>query len=44
MCAQLDLEVMCKKDGKKRRPSNFHEFWSKEVHSKKHPKKQNFDV
>jgi hypothetical protein len=26
MCAQLDLEVSCKRPKKKRRPSNFHEF------------------
>jgi hypothetical protein len=39
MCAQLDLEVMCKRPKKKIRPYNFHEFWSKEVHTKEHPKK-----
>jgi hypothetical protein len=39
MCIQLDLEVRCKTPKKKRIPSNFHEFWSKEVHSKEHPKK-----
>jgi hypothetical protein len=44
MCAQLGLEVMCKRPQKKRRPSNFHWFQSKEVHSRKHPKKKNFDV
>jgi hypothetical protein len=44
MYAQLDLEVRCKRPKKKRRPSNFHEFWNKEVHTKKHPKKKNFDV
>jgi hypothetical protein len=25
---------------KMRRPSNFHELWSKEVHTKKYPKKK----
>jgi hypothetical protein len=45
MFAQLDLVVRCKRPIKKRRLiSNFHYFWSKEVHSKKHPKKNNFDV
>jgi hypothetical protein len=38
MCAKLDLEVRCKRSQKKRRPSNFHQFKIKEVHSKKHPK------
>jgi cephalosporin-C deacetylase-like acetyl esterase len=23
---------------KKKKPADFHQFWSKEVHSKKHPK------
>jgi hypothetical protein len=32
--------VRCKRPKKKRRPSNFHSFWSKEVHSKKHQKKK----
>jgi hypothetical protein len=27
-----------KRSKKKKRPSNFHEFWSKEVHFKEHPK------
>jgi hypothetical protein len=39
MCAQLDLEIIPKRPKKERRPSNLHYFWSKEVHSKKHPKK-----
>ena len=39
MYAQLDLEVMCRRSPKKRRPSNFHEFWNIEVHSREHPKK-----
>jgi hypothetical protein len=29
---------------KKRIPSNYHEFWSEEIHGKKHPEKKNFDV
>jgi hypothetical protein len=41
MCAQLDLEVMRKRSKKKKRPSNFHYFWSKEVHSKEHPLQKN---
>jgi hypothetical protein len=44
MCARLALEVRCKRHNKKRRPFYFHSFWSKEVHSKKRPKKKNFDV
>jgi hypothetical protein len=41
MCVQFDLEVMCKRPPKKRRPSNFHQFWSEEeVYGKKHPKKK----
>jgi hypothetical protein len=32
MCAQVDLEVMCKRFKNERRLPNFHEFWSKEVH------------
>jgi hypothetical protein len=40
MCAQLDLEVRHKTPKKERRPSNFHEFRSKELHSKKHPQKK----
>jgi hypothetical protein len=44
MYAQLDLEVRCKRPKKKKIPSNFLKFWSKEVHTKKHPKKKNFDV
>jgi hypothetical protein len=38
MCAQLDLEARCKRSKKERKPSNFHSFWSKEVHTKEHPK------
>jgi hypothetical protein len=38
MCAQLDLEVRCKRTKIKRRASNFHSFWSKEVHGKKNLK------
>jgi hypothetical protein len=37
MFAQLDLEVKYKRPPKKKRLSNFH---SKEVHSKKDPKKK----
>jgi hypothetical protein len=44
MYAQLDLEVNCKRPPKKGKPSNFYEFQNKEVHSKKHPKKKDFDV
>jgi hypothetical protein len=44
MYAQLDLEVRCKRPKKKKKPSNFHYIWSEEVHSKNHPKKENFDV
>jgi hypothetical protein len=44
MYVQLDLEVNCKRSKNKRRPSNFYEFQNKEVHSKKHPKKKDFDV
>jgi hypothetical protein len=40
MYAQLDLEVMCKRPKKKKRPSKFHSFWNKEIHTKKHPKKK----
>jgi hypothetical protein len=40
MYAQLDLEVISKKSPRKRRPSNFYEVWSKEVHYKNNPKKQ----
>jgi cephalosporin-C deacetylase-like acetyl esterase len=42
MCAQFDLEVSPKRS-KNERPYDFHEFWSKEVRSKKHPEK-NLDV
>jgi hypothetical protein len=38
MCAQLDLEVRCKRSENKKRQSSFHSFWSKEVHTKEHPK------
>jgi hypothetical protein len=34
------LEVMCKRPKKKRRPSNYYEFFNKEVHCKKHQKKK----
>jgi hypothetical protein len=44
MYAQLDLEVRCKRPPKKRRPSNFHKFWNKEVHFKIHPQKKNFNI
>jgi hypothetical protein len=36
--------VRCKSPRKKERPSNFHQFWNKEVHSKEYPKEKNFDV
>jgi hypothetical protein len=36
--------VMCKRPKKMKKPSNFYELWSKEVHTKKHLKKKNFDV
>jgi hypothetical protein len=42
MCAQLDLEVSCKKPKKEKRPSNFYEFHSNEVHNKNHPKTKTF--
>jgi hypothetical protein len=29
--------VRYKRPQKERRPYNFHQFWSKEVHSRKHP-------
>jgi hypothetical protein len=31
LCVQLELEF-CKRFKKEGRPSNFHEFWSEEVH------------
>jgi cephalosporin-C deacetylase-like acetyl esterase len=37
MCGQLDLEVISKRSKKKGVPSNFQEFWSKEVQCKNHP-------
>jgi hypothetical protein len=43
MCAQLDLEVIYATPKKKKKLSNFHFFWSKEIQSKEHLKK-NFDV
>jgi hypothetical protein len=39
MCAQLHLEVVGKRPKNKVIPSNFHEFWSEEVHCKNYPKK-----
>jgi hypothetical protein len=44
MCAQLDLEVMCKRSKKEGRLPNFHEFWSEEVHYNKDSKNENFDI
>jgi hypothetical protein len=44
MYAQLDLEMMHKKPSRKGVPSNFHNLWSEEVHSKNHPKFKNFEV
>jgi cephalosporin-C deacetylase-like acetyl esterase len=40
MYIQLNLEVMGKRPPEKKIPPNFHEFWSKEVHNKKHPAKR----
>jgi hypothetical protein len=40
MYAQLDLEVRWKRPKKERRSSNFHSFWSKEVHTRKHLQKK----
>jgi hypothetical protein len=40
MCVQLDLEVICKKPKKERRPSSFYKFWIEEVHSTKDPSKK----
>jgi hypothetical protein len=40
MCVQLDSKVMRKRTNKKGIPSNFHEFWSEEVHCKKYPPKK----
>jgi hypothetical protein len=31
--------VPCKRPKRKEIPSNYHEFWSEQVQSKKHPKK-----
>jgi hypothetical protein len=39
MCAQLGLEVIYKSFKIEGRPSNFHDFWSKEVHCIKDPPK-----
>jgi hypothetical protein len=44
MCAQLDLEAVCKRPQKEERSPNFHKFWSEEVHLKKEPPKENFDI
>jgi hypothetical protein len=41
MCAQLDLEVMCKSPSKIGITSNFHEFWSEEVQCIEYPKIKN---
>jgi cephalosporin-C deacetylase-like acetyl esterase len=35
MRAQLNLEMIYKIPKKERRPSDFHEFWSEEMHYKK---------
>jgi hypothetical protein len=35
MCAQLDLQVISKRPKKEETPSNFHGFWSEELHSEK---------
>jgi hypothetical protein len=40
MCAQIDLEVMCKRPKKNGIPFNFHEFGVKKIHSKKYPPKK----
>jgi hypothetical protein len=41
MCAQLDLEVMRKRPKERKKDHLiFINFWSKEVHNKKHPKKK----
>jgi hypothetical protein len=40
MYAQLDEELMCNKSKKEGRPSNFHEFWSEEVHYIKKPQRR----
>ena len=46
MCAQLDLQVICKGPLKEQTPSNSNEFWNKELHFEKEKKrkKENFDV
>jgi hypothetical protein len=31
MCAQLYVELICKRSKKEGRPPNFHEFWSEEA-------------
>jgi hypothetical protein len=38
MYGQLDLEVNSKLYELKKRLSNFHEFWSEELHCEKYPK------
>jgi hypothetical protein len=40
MCAQLDLEVMGKRSKNRRITSNFHEFWSEEIHFKNYCQKK----
>jgi hypothetical protein len=42
MYIQLDLEVVCKRPKKERRPAYFHEFWSEEVYCIKYPQKRKF--
>jgi hypothetical protein len=32
MCAQLGLEVICKRSKKEGISSNYHEFWNEEIH------------
>jgi hypothetical protein len=39
-CTQPVFQAPRKRSQKKEIPSNYHEFWSEEVHSKKHPKKK----
>jgi cephalosporin-C deacetylase-like acetyl esterase len=43
MPTQLDLQVILKRPPKKS-PSDFHEFWSEELHCEKKKKKKNFVV
>jgi hypothetical protein len=44
MYVQLDLEVRCKRPKKREEHLIFINFGVKEVHTKKHPRKKNFDV